>query len=55
MAVSGEDAIRSYIARLLETARLKVVFIEGQGINVADGLAGYLAEDDIIALERCND
>jgi len=51
MAIGGEDTIRPYIARLLETPRLKV----GNGILVPDGLAGYLTEYYIITLKSCDD
>jgi len=54
MAVSGEDTIRPNIARLFETTCLKVGAIQGKGILVMDGFAGYLAENDIIAFKSCD-
>ncbi len=51
MTVGGEDTIRPYIARLFQTPRLKVAVIKGKGVLVPDGLACYLAENDIITFE----
>ena len=55
IVVSGKDAIRPYIARLLETPGLEVTVVKGKRIYILDDLAGYLAKDNIIALEGCYD
>ena len=55
MAVSGKDAIRSYITRLLETPILKVAVVKGKRVHVLDDLAGYLAKNYIITLKVCDD
>jgi hypothetical protein len=54
MAIGGEDTIRPYIARLLETPRLKVAVIKSDRILVPNGLAGYLTKYYIITVKSCD-
>ena len=55
MAIGGEDTIRPNITWLLETPRLKVSVIKGNGIYVPHGFAGYLAEYYVITFKSCDD
>ena len=55
MTVSRENAVWPYIAWLFQAPALKVVLFKRNGIPVPDGLARYLAKNDVIAFKGCND
>lgn len=50
MPVRGEDAVRSYIAGLIQAAGFEVLIGERNGKIVSNRLTGDLAKDEVVTL-----
>lgn len=55
LAIRSKETIGSDVAWPLQTALVKVIVLERDGILIPDGLTGDLAEDEVIPFQSGQD